>query len=227
MSHDFFSFFLILLVNPVSSVGGKMFAVFLASPRLASHFLSEPRSVISFIKKNPKKTKKTKQQKQKDRNPKLCSSLPLLADLHASPPVSAGPEEAKPQRAAAAAATKQECQAQAVSMETSSQSGKKTSHSPAHTPPSPSPPPPLPPTTTTTSPPAPLLSPVTEVAAKDTGSAAVVLEDDKDRIVVEIMQMYGRQQEKLNSTLHKQLQLEMVSFGVFFWVWDEQRKKDE
>lgn len=136
-------------------------------------------------------------------------------DLHASPPVSAGPEEAKPQRAAAAAATKRECQAQAVSMETSSQSGKKTSHSPAHTPPSPSPPPPLPPTTTTTTtsppppPPAPFLSPVTEVVAKDTGSAAVVLEDDKDRIVVEIMQMYGRQQEKLNSTLHKQLQLEM------------------
>lgn len=61
-----------------------------------------------------------------------------------------------------------------------------------------------------------MLSPVTEVAAKDTGSAAVVLEDDKDRIVVEIMQMYGRQQEKLNSTLHKQLQLEMVSFGFFF-----------
>uniref|UniRef100_A0A667XPN2 SKI-like proto-oncogene a n=1 Tax=Myripristis murdjan TaxID=586833 RepID=A0A667XPN2_9TELE len=42
-------------------------------------------------------------------------------------------------------------------------------------------------------------------------AAAVVggLEDDKDRIVVEIMQMYSRQQEKLNSTLHKQLQLEM------------------
>lgn len=58
-----------------------------------------------------------------------------------------------------------------------------------------------------------------EVAAKDadvaTSSSAVAvvggLEDDKDRIVVEIMQMYGRQQEKLNSTLHKQLQLEMVS----------------
>lgn len=58
-----------------------------------------------------------------------------------------------------------------------------------------------------------------EVADKDTGSAtssaAMVvggLEDDKDRIVVEIMQMYSRQQEKLNSTLHKQLQLEMVSW---------------
>ncbi|KAJ8011518.1 hypothetical protein DPEC_G00059050 [Dallia pectoralis] len=34
-------------------------------------------------------------------------------------------------------------------------------------------------------------------------------EDDKDRIVVEIVQMYSRQQEKLHSTLHKQLQLEM------------------
>uniref|UniRef100_A0A3Q0RHT5 SKI-like proto-oncogene a n=1 Tax=Amphilophus citrinellus TaxID=61819 RepID=A0A3Q0RHT5_AMPCI len=41
------------------------------------------------------------------------------------------------------------------------------------------------------------------------GAVAGVLEDDKDRIVVEIMQMYSRQQEKLNSTLHKQLQLEM------------------
>lgn len=66
-----------------------------------------------------------------------------------------------------------------------------------------------------------MLSPVTEVVAKDTGSvmsgAAVVvggLEDDKDRIVVEIMQMYSRQQEKLNSTLHKQLQLEMVSLRL-------------
>lgn len=88
-------------------------------------------------------------------------------------------------------------------METSSPSCKKATHNPAHTPP----------------PPVPLLSPVTEVAAKDTGSAtrsaAVAvggLEDDKDRIVVEIMQMYSKQQEKLNSTLHKQLQLEMVSW---------------
>uniref|UniRef100_H3DBR4 SKI-like proto-oncogene a n=1 Tax=Tetraodon nigroviridis TaxID=99883 RepID=H3DBR4_TETNG len=61
-----------------------------------------------------------------------------------------------------------------------------------------------------------LLSPAAEVAAKDTdaaasssAAAAAALEDDKDRIVVEIMQMYSRQQEKLNSTLHKQLQLEM------------------
>ncbi|XP_035025243.1 ski-like protein [Hippoglossus stenolepis] len=124
-------------------------------------------------------------------------------DLHASPPVAAGAEEAKSQHAAAASATERECQAQAVSMETSSPSCKKASHTPAHTPP---PPPP----------PASLLTPVSEVVAKDTGSAtsgaAVVvggLEDDKDRIVVEIMQMYSRQQEKLNSTLHKQLQLEL------------------
>ncbi|KAM8727066.1 ski-like protein isoform 3-T6 [Acanthopagrus schlegelii] len=123
-------------------------------------------------------------------------------DLHASPPVSAGAEEAKSQRADAASATERECQTQAVSMETSSPSCKKATHIPTHTPPPP--------------PPASLLSPVTEVAAKDTGStmssiAAAVggMEDDKDRIVVEIMQMYSRQQEKLNSTLHKQLQLEM------------------
>lgn len=123
-------------------------------------------------------------------------------DLHASPPVAAGAEEAKSQRAAAASATERECQTQAVSMETSSPNCKKATHTPTHTPPPP--------------PPASLLSPVTEVVAKDMGSAtsssAVVvggLEDDKDRIVVEIMQMYSRQQEKLNSTLHKQLQLEM------------------
>uniref|UniRef100_A0A4W5RFD7 SKI-like proto-oncogene a n=1 Tax=Hucho hucho TaxID=62062 RepID=A0A4W5RFD7_9TELE len=36
-----------------------------------------------------------------------------------------------------------------------------------------------------------------------------VCEDDKERIVVEIVQMYSRQQEKLHSTLHNQLQLEM------------------
>ncbi|KAL0201104.1 hypothetical protein M9458_004291, partial [Cirrhinus mrigala] len=40
--------------------------------------------------------------------------------------------------------------------------------------------------------------------AKDSGA-----EDDKDRIMLEIVQMYRRQQEKLNSTLQKQLQLEM------------------
>uniref|UniRef100_A0A8C1X7X4 SKI-like proto-oncogene a n=1 Tax=Cyprinus carpio TaxID=7962 RepID=A0A8C1X7X4_CYPCA len=39
---------------------------------------------------------------------------------------------------------------------------------------------------------------------KDSGT-----EDDKDRIMLEIVQMYRRQQEKLNSTLQKQLQLEM------------------
>ncbi|XP_071765267.1 ski-like protein [Centroberyx gerrardi] len=122
-------------------------------------------------------------------------------DLHASPPVATGAEEAKSQRAVAASAAERERQTQAVSMETSSPGCKKAAHTPAHTPPPP---------------PASLLSPVTEVAAKDMGSAASAaavmvggLEDDKDRIVVEIMQMYSRQQEKLNSTLHKQLQLEM------------------
>lgn len=135
----------------------------------------------------------------------LYFPLPPFLDLHASPPVSTGAEEAKSQPADAASATERECQTQAVSMETSSPSSKKTTHNPAYTPPPPPPPPAL-------------LSPVAEVAAKDTdvatSSSAVVvggLEDDKDRIVVEIMQMYSRQQEKLNSTLHKQLQLEMVS----------------
>ncbi|KAM7400330.1 hypothetical protein PAMA_004835 [Pampus argenteus] len=106
-------------------------------------------------------------------------------DLHASPPIAAGADEAKSQRAAAASATERECQTQAVSMETSSLSCKKVTHTP------PPPPPPH----------ASLLSSVTEVAAKDTScatsGAAVavgVLEDDKDRIVVEIMQMYSRQQ---------------------------------
>ncbi|XP_034558785.1 ski-like protein [Notolabrus celidotus] len=122
-------------------------------------------------------------------------------DLHASPPLASGAEEAKSQRATAASATERECQTQAVSMETSSPSCKRATRNPAHTPPPPA---------------SSLLSPLTEVAAKDTGcasssAAAMVggLEDDKDRIVVEIMQMYSKQQEKLNSTLHKQLQLEM------------------
>lgn len=138
------------------------------------------------------------------KNSFLSSPLSPSSDLHASPPVSAGAEEAKSQRAASA--TERECQTQAVSMETSSPSFKKATHNPAYTPPPPAPP-------------APLLSPVTEVAAKDmssaTSSSAVVvggLEDDKDRIVVEIMQMYSRQQEKLNSTMHKQRKLEMVSW---------------
>ncbi|KAM9789414.1 ski-like protein [Neosynchiropus ocellatus] len=116
-------------------------------------------------------------------------------DLHASPPIAAAAEEAKSQRATAA---ERECQAQAVSMETSSLSCKKTAHTPAH-----SPPPPLH---------AQPASTVAEVAAQDAAigaAAAGGVEDDKDRIVVEIMQMYSRQQEKLNSTLHKQLQLEM------------------
>ncbi|XP_016898005.1 ski-like protein isoform X2 [Cynoglossus semilaevis] len=124
-------------------------------------------------------------------------------DLHASPPVTAGTEEAKSHHAATALAAERECQTQAVSMEMSSQSCKKAAHSPP-----PPPPPPLPPA------PASVLTPVTEVLAKDsaTNCAAVMvggLEDDKDRIVVEIMQMYSRQQEKLNSTLQKQLQLEL------------------
>lgn len=88
-------------------------------------------------------------------------------------------------------------------METSSQSRKKATHTPAHTPPPPHAP----------------MSSVAEVAAKEKGSALSIaavggLEDDKDKIVVEIMQMYSRQQEKLNSTLHKQLQLEMVSWRL-------------
>ncbi|KAM6918620.1 ski-like protein isoform 2-T2 [Xenentodon cancila] len=122
-------------------------------------------------------------------------------DLHASPAVTADDEEVKSQCAAAGSATERECQTQAVSMEMSSADCKKATHIPTHS---------SPPT------PASPLSSVTEVATKDmscaASCAAVVvggLEDDKDRIVVEIMQMYSRQQEKLNSTLHKQLQLEM------------------
>jgi len=131
----------------------------------------------------------------------LNSFLHPSTDLHASPAVADGAEEAKSQRAAAASASERECQTQAVSMETSSQSCKKATHTPAHTPPPPA---------------VSLSSPGTEVASKDTGSDTSIaavggLEDDKDRIVVEIMHMYSRQQEKLNSTLHKQLQLEMVS----------------
>ncbi|XP_051554452.1 ski-like protein isoform X2 [Myxocyprinus asiaticus] len=37
------------------------------------------------------------------------------------------------------------------------------------------------------------------------------MEDNKDRIMLEIVQMYRRQQQKLNSTLQKQLQLEMAA----------------
>ncbi|XP_041752730.2 ski-like protein [Coregonus clupeaformis] len=50
-------------------------------------------------------------------------------------------------------------------------------------------------------------SSVAALGSKDVLSSGC--EDDKDRIVVEIVQMYSRQQEKLHSTLHKQLQLEM------------------
>lgn len=49
------------------------------------------------------------------------------------------------------------------------------------------------------------VAPETPAPGKDGG-----VEDDKDRIVVEIIQMYTRQQEKLNSTLQKQRQLELV-----------------
>lgn len=49
---------------------------------------------------------------------------------------------------------------------------------------------------------------VAALGSKDVLSS--VCEDDKERIVVEIVQMYSRQQEKLHSTLHNQLQLEMV-----------------
>lgn len=85
-------------------------------------------------------------------------------------------------------------------METGSPGCRKAAHIPPHS---------LPP------PPVPLLSSVTEATDTNssTGGAAAAgggPEDDKDRIVVEIIQMYSRQQEKLNSTLHKQLQLEMV-----------------
>nr|XP_061795013.1 ski-like protein [Nerophis lumbriciformis] len=109
-------------------------------------------------------------------------------DLHASPPLA---EEAKSQHDA-----ERECKTQAVSMETSNLSGKIAARARSPPPPHPASPP-----------------PVTEAAEDDTGCAVNMTmggpEDDKDRIVVEIMQMYSRQQEKLNSTLHKQLQLEM------------------
>ncbi|KAL2097190.1 hypothetical protein ACEWY4_006397 [Coilia grayii] len=48
-----------------------------------------------------------------------------------------------------------------------------------------------------------------DAAAVAEGKDGSVAEDDKDRIVLEIVQMYSRQQERLNATLHKQLQLEM------------------
>lgn len=102
-------------------------------------------------------------------------------------------------------------------METSSLDCKKAAHTPAHcspcSPPPPPPPAPSAPLTLLSSAAAALTSlPATEASAKDgeAAEAAVVVEDDKDRIVVEIMQMYSKQQEKLHSTLHKQFQLEMV-----------------
>lgn len=118
-------------------------------------------------------------------------------DLHASPPVpvaAAGPDESKSQ-----IMDRERHQAQAVSMETGISCRKRSA----------SPPPPLP-----LPPPPPASSPSShseEAEPKDLSGCGAVggPEDDKDRIVVEIMQMYSRQQEKLNATLHKQLQLEM------------------
>ncbi|XP_061549521.1 ski-like protein [Phycodurus eques] len=114
------------------------------------------------------------------RGPPLHDEPPM--DLHASPPLA---EEAKSQHAA-----ERECQTQAVSMAMSSLSGKIAARTRS--------PPPLHPA-----------SPAHEEAGCAVNMTVGGLEDDKDRIVVEIMQMYGRQQEKLDSTLLKQLQLEM------------------
>uniref|UniRef100_A0A8C6WZK8 SKI-like proto-oncogene a n=1 Tax=Neogobius melanostomus TaxID=47308 RepID=A0A8C6WZK8_9GOBI len=112
-------------------------------------------------------------------------------DLQASPPVpAAGLDESKSQ-----IMDRERHQTQAVSMETSI-SCRKRSASP------PPPPLPRPPSSSSHS---------EEAEPKDLSGCGAVggPEDDKDRIVVEIMQMYSRQQEKLNATLHKQLQLEM------------------
>lgn len=126
-------------------------------------------------------------------------------DLHASPPVSssaAAPDESKSQ-----ITDRERHQTQAaVSMEMSI-SCRKRSASPVPLPP----PPPSLPTPQPLPPPSSASSRSEEAEPKDLsgcGSAGGP-EDDKDRIVVEIMQMYSRQQEKLNATLNKQLQLEM------------------
>lgn len=138
-------------------------------------------------------------------------------DLHASPPVpvvaaaaAASPDDSKSQ-----ITDRDRHQTQAVSMETSISCRKRSTSSPA--PPAPLPPPPPPPPTSSSS------SSFSSTSSSWSSShsedaepkdlsgcgAAGAPEDDKDRIVVEIMQMYSRQQEKLNATLHKQLQLEM------------------
>ncbi|XP_067110092.1 LOW QUALITY PROTEIN: ski-like protein [Osmerus mordax] len=113
----------------------------------------------------------------------LAADQPAM-DLHASPPAASEAEDAKSQRTAAEEREQErECEPRAVSMETSLGS-RKAAHS------RPPPPPPH--------------SGALAVTSEDAGG-----EDDKDRIVVEIMQMYSRQQEKLNCTLQKQLQLEV------------------
>ncbi|CAL9689292.1 unnamed protein product [Knipowitschia caucasica] len=119
-------------------------------------------------------------------------------DLHASPPAPiVSPDECKSQ---VFSADRERQAAQAVSMETSSSCKKRSaSRSP------PPAPPPLPPTSSSSSPHTEQTEPKDLTGCGSAGGP----EDDKDRIVVEIMQMYGRQQEKLNATLHKQLQLEM------------------
>ncbi|KAG9334144.1 hypothetical protein JZ751_009056 [Albula glossodonta] len=48
-----------------------------------------------------------------------------------------------------------------------------------------------------------------EMGREEDAHAAGGWEDDKDRMVLEIVQMYSRQQERLHSTLQKQMQLEM------------------
>ncbi|KAI1882762.1 hypothetical protein AGOR_G00238270 [Albula goreensis] len=48
-----------------------------------------------------------------------------------------------------------------------------------------------------------------ETGREEDAHAAGGWEDDKDRMVLEIVQMYSRQQERLHSTLQKQMQLEM------------------
>ncbi|KAF3858043.1 hypothetical protein F7725_011244 [Dissostichus mawsoni] len=105
-------------------------------------------------------------------------------DLHASPPVAACAEETKSHRAVLPRPQSGNAKPRQFPWRQAAQAARK---------------PPTPPPTPL------LLLPLLCRCCRRGGG----VEDDKDRIVVEIMQMYGRQQEKLNSTLHKQLQLEM------------------
>ncbi|KAM9459027.1 ski-like protein isoform 2-T3 [Salvelinus alpinus] len=100
-------------------------------------------------------------------------------DLHASPPAPPVVNDAKSQQRVVPTADRD--RQQPVSMETIP--GNKSSSAVAMT------------------------TSVAALGSKDVLSS--VCEDDKERIVVEIVQMYSRQQEKLHSTLHNQLQLEM------------------